>query len=137
MIAFFKDRLNMRIRTTNQLDQLARDEFIRWRSTVHTEIALLLAKCFTAQELSCVVDNRYEMKIIRAGYHLNELKALEESVGKSVQHDVFYFMAESIRNTFTPIELGYMDGWYNNIFEDARLYCGSFPKEGDEFHSHI
>lgn len=77
------------------------------------------------------------MKIIRSGYHLNELKALEESVGQSVQDDVFYFMAESIRNTFTKIELVHMDGSYNNIFEDARLYCGSFPKERDEFHSNI
>lgn len=124
----------MHIRTPDQLQQLTQIEYWRWREGVATEIALQLAQAFTTEELSWVVGGKQSpgpMWIMRAGYHLHELKRLEEQAVQSVQDDVFYRMADFLRCTFHQTELVHMDGDYDSIFVKALAYCSWLPKEAD------
>lgn len=116
----------MHIRTTTQLQQLTQTDYIRWRAKILTEIALQLAQRFTHEELRWVIDGRQAMCIVRSGYNLQELRRLEENAGASLQNEVFYDMADSLRCTFHPTELVCMDGDYDEIFVKALNYSQKF-----------
>jgi hypothetical protein len=114
----------MHIRTSDQVDRLSPEDYICWKAAILANIAQLLALNFTAEELS-LMD---AFTAVRAGYHLNELRELDENSRSDRVADVNFRIAEFLGMTFVTIELAHMDGDYDKIPLMALQYCMSFPE---------
>ena len=119
----------MHIRHGGQLEHLTHADYIRWRSGVLTEIALELAQTFTVEELQWAIEAGQSMSIIRARYNDATYNHFADKAGKSLQDRVFFNMADALKHNFHTVEMVHMDGHYQEIFEKASLYSGSFPNK--------
>lgn len=114
----------MPIRTAEQLDKLTVCEIEIWCAGIQIEMAHLLAQNFMADDL---LDARGTcMQIIRAGYNLQEYKNLEVTALQSPLDNLIFLMADLLRRSFTAIELAYVDGDYEIVFDKAVRACSNY-----------